>query len=55
MFVERDILYLRDATNTEDGGRMVIVLLKQKLTSAQEESVEFRKWLLKKVQIPMER
>ena len=51
LFVERDILYLRDATNTEDGGRMVIVLPKQNLSGAQEESVEFRKWLLKKVQI----
>lgn len=29
LFVERDILYLKDATETEDGGRMVIVLPKQ--------------------------
>lgn len=51
LFVERDIFYLKDATDTEDGGRMVIVLPKQNLSGAQEESVEFRKWLLDKVQI----
>ncbi|SCJ61101.1 Probable type I restriction enzyme BthVORF4518P M protein [Anaerotruncus sp. 2789STDY5834896] len=51
LFVERDIFYLKDATDTEDGGRMVIVLPKQNLSGAQEESVEFRKWLLGKVQI----
>ncbi|MCI8464607.1 MAG: N-6 DNA methylase [Lachnospiraceae bacterium] len=51
LFVERDILYLKNATDTKEGGRMVIVLPKQNLSGAQEESVEFRKWLLKKVQI----
>lgn len=51
LFIERDIFYLKDATDTEDGGRMVIVLPKQNLSGAQEESVEFRKWLLGKVQI----
>lgn len=51
LFVERDILYLKEATDEHDGGRMVIVLPKQNLSGAQEESVEFRKWLLKKVQI----
>lgn len=51
LFVERDIFYLKDATDTDDGGRMVIVLPKQNLSGAQEESVEFRKWLLGKVQI----
>lgn len=51
LFVERDIFYLKNPTDTEDGGRMVIVLPKQNLSGAQEESVEFRKWLLKKVQI----
>lgn len=45
LFVERDIFYLKE------GGRMVIVLPKQNLSGAQEESVEFRKWLLNKVQI----
>ena len=51
LFVERDIFYLKEATDTTDGGRMVIVLPKQNLSGAQEESVEFRKWLLSKVQI----
>lgn len=51
LFVERDIFYLKDATDTQDGGRMVIVLPKQNLSGAQDESVEFRKWLLSKVQI----
>ena len=51
LFVERDIYYLKDPTDTEDGGRMVIVLPKQNLSGAQEESVEFRKWLMKQVQI----
>ncbi len=51
LFVERDIYYLKEATDSEDGGRMVIVLPKQNLSGAQEESVEFRKWLLSKVQI----
>lgn len=51
LFVERDIFYLKEATDTSDGGRMVIVLPKQNLSGAQEESVEFRKWLLNKVQI----
>lgn len=51
LFVERDIFYLKDPVDTEDGGRMVIVLPKQNLSGAQEESVEFRKWLMKKVQI----
>lgn len=51
LFVERDIFYLKDPTDTEEGGRMVIVLPKQNLSGAQEESVEFRKWLMRKVQI----
>ncbi|MBQ3756226.1 MAG: N-6 DNA methylase [Oscillospiraceae bacterium] len=51
LFVERDIFYLKDATDTEDGGRMVIVLPKQNLSGAQEESIEFRKWLMRQVQI----
>lgn len=51
LFVERDIFYLKDATDTEDGGRMVIVLPKQNLSGAQEESIEFRKWLMNQVQI----
>lgn len=51
LFVERDITYLKEATDTADGGRMVIVLPKQNLSGANDESTEFRKWLLKKVQI----
>ena len=51
LFVERDLFYLKNATDTDDGGRMVIVLPKQNLSGAQEDSVEFRKWLLTKVQI----
>lgn len=51
LFVERDISYLKDATDDSDGGRMVIVLPKQNLNGANEESVEFRKWLLNKVQV----
>lgn len=51
LFVERDITYLKEATSSSEGGRMVIVLPKQNLSGAKEESVEFRKWLLKRVQI----
>lgn len=51
LFVERDILYLKEAIDEEEGGRMVIVLPKQNLSGAQEESIEFRKWLMRKVQI----
>lgn len=51
LFVERDISYLKEATDKNDGGRMVIVLPKQNLSGANEDSVEFRKWLLKRVQI----
>ena len=51
LFVERDISYLREETDDHEGGRMVIVLPKQNLSGANEESVEFRKWLLKRVQV----
>lgn len=51
LFTERDIMYLKEADDGKDGGRMVIVLPKQNLSGAQEESVEFRKWLMRKVQI----
>lgn len=51
LFVERDIFYLKEATDNNEGGRMVVVLPKQNLSGAQEESVEFRKWLMKQVQI----
>lgn len=51
LFVERDLQYLKEATDEEDGGRMVIVLPKQNLSGAQEESIEFRKWLMQRAQI----
>ncbi|WP_331279572.1 N-6 DNA methylase [Anaerovibrio lipolyticus] len=51
LFVERDISYLIDETDNHEGGRMVIVLPKQNLSGANEDSIEFRKWLLKRVQI----
>ncbi len=51
LFVERDIVYLKEPTSDKDGGRMVIVLPKQNLSGAEESSVEFRKWLLNQVQI----
>ncbi|MBA4385842.1 MAG: hypothetical protein C0410_13980 [Anaerolinea sp.] len=51
LFVERDIQYLKEATANSDGGRMVIVLPKQNLSGTEEASIEFRKWLLNKVQI----
>lgn len=51
LFVERDIFYLKEAVGNKDGGRMVIVLPRQNLSGAKEESVEFRKWLLQKVMI----
>lgn len=51
LFCERDIKYLKEETEEHDGGRMVIVLPKQNLSGANDESTEFRKWLLKRVQI----
>lgn len=51
LFLERDIQFLKEATNSEFGGRMVIVLPKQILSGAEEDSVELRKWLLKKIDL----
>lgn len=51
LFLERDIQYLKEPTESEDGGRMVIVLPKQNLSGAEEASVELRKWLLSKVDV----
>lgn len=51
LFVERDIRLLKEATDKSDGGRMVIVLPRQNLSGAETSSVEFRKWLMKQVQI----
>lgn len=51
LFLERDIQYLKEPHDNEDGGRMVIVLPKQNLSGAEEGSVELRKWLLRKVEV----
>lgn len=51
LFLERDIQYLKEASDNNDGGRMVIVLPRQNLSGAEASSIELRKWLLKKVQI----
>lgn len=51
LFLERDLQYLKEATDDSDGGRMVIVLPRQNLSGADQNSIEFRKWLLKQAQI----
>lgn len=51
LFLERDITFLKEPSNDADGGRMVIVLPKQNLSGAEEESVELRKWILGKVDV----
>lgn len=51
LFLERDIQFLKEAEETEYGGRMVIVLPKQILSGAEEDSIELRRWLLKKIDI----
>ena len=51
LFLERDIQFLKEATNDRCGGRMVIVLPKQILSGAEEDSVELRRWLFNKVDI----
>ena len=51
LFLERDPQYLRNATSTQDGGRMMIVLPRQNLSGAETISVELRKWLLKHAKI----
>lgn len=51
LFLERDIQYLKEPTDSEDGGRMVIVLPRQNLSGADIESIEVRKWLMNQVQI----
>ena len=52
LFLERDIQFLKEPTgNDVFGGRMVIVLPKQILSGAEEESIELRRWLLKRVDI----
>lgn len=51
LFLERDIQYLKEASDKNDGGRMVIVLPRQNLSGAEAASIELRKWLLNKIQI----
>ena len=51
LFLERDIQFLKEETSEKPGGRMVIVLPKQILSGAEDESIELRKWLLKKVDV----
>ncbi len=51
LFLERDIQFLKEATNDNDGGRMVIVLPKQNLSGAEEDSVELRKWILNNIDV----
>ena len=51
LFLERDIQFLKEATSDRSGGRMVIVLPKQILSGAEEDSVELRRWLFTKVDI----
>lgn len=51
LFLERDILYLKEPIGEKDGGRMVIVLPKQNLSGAEEDSIELRHWLLNKVDV----
>lgn len=51
LFLEKDIKYLKEATPTENGGRMAIVLPRQNLSGAEHFSVQLRKWLLGKVKI----
>ncbi len=47
LFLERDLQYLKSGTNSEDSGRMVIVLPRQNLSGNDAHSVELRKWLIK--------
>lgn len=51
LFLERDLQYLREPSNSTDGGRMVIVLPRQNLSGAEKTVVELRKWILSKARI----
>lgn len=51
LFLERDIQFLKEASEEDFGGRMVIVLPKQILSGAEEESVELRRWILKNIDV----
>ena len=52
LFLERDIQFLKEPSDSNEfGGRMVIVLPKQILSGAEEDSIELRRWLLRKIDI----
>ncbi|MFZ5596753.1 MAG: N-6 DNA methylase [Bacillota bacterium] len=51
LFLERDIVYLKEPKEDTPGGRMVIVLPRQNLSGTEVMSVELRKWLLNKIKI----
>ena len=51
LFLERDIQFLKEPKDEDFGGRMVIVLPKQILSGAEEDSVELRRWLMRKIDI----
>ncbi len=51
LFLERDFQFLKDPTDKEDGGRMVIVLPRQNLSGTEAMSIELRKWLLNNAKI----
>jgi type I restriction enzyme M protein len=51
LFLERDLQFLKEPTNKEDGGRMVIVLPRQNLSGTETMSIELRKWLLNKAKV----
>ena len=51
LFLERDLQFLRDATENSVGGRMCIVLPRQNLSGALTTSVEMRRWLMGQARI----
>ena len=51
LFLERDIQFLKEPSENNEGGRMVIVLPRQNLSGTETMSMELRKWLLNKVKI----
>lgn len=51
LFLERDIEFLKEAKEDEYGGRMVIVLPKQILSGAEDDSIELRRWMMSKIDI----
>jgi type I restriction enzyme M protein len=51
LFLERDIQFLKEPSENNEGGRMVIVLPRQNISGSENMSIELRKWLLNKVKI----